>query len=70
MDLEVVLTCQGVREITDGTGIERNGGATPRADKMMAVNWRTGDIDRASGTIQNPGQHADRSQDLQGSIDR
>lgn len=48
VDLEVVLTGQGVGQVTDGTGAEWNGGATPRADEMMAVNRRSGHVDRAS----------------------
>ena len=70
MDLEVVLTGHRVSQVTDGTGVEWNGGATPRADEMMAVRWAAGDINRATRTIQNPGKHAERGEDFQGSIDR
>ena len=55
VDLEVVLTGQRVSQVADRTGVERNGRATACADEMMAVDRGAGDIDRASGTIENPG---------------
>ena len=48
VDLEIVLTGQRLSQVADGTGVERNSGATPRADEMMAVNRRAGHIDWAS----------------------
>ena len=70
VDLEVVLPRQRVGQITDRTGVERNSRATARTDEMMAVVRRAGHIDRASRTVQNPGKHAERGQDLQRAIDR
>jgi hypothetical protein len=70
VDLEVVFTRQGVSQIGDRTGVERNGSAAPGADEVMAVNRRAGHVDRSSRSIQNTGEHTERGKDLQRSIDR
>lgn len=70
MHLEVVLSRQYVGEFCDGARVERNGGAAPRADQVMAVDRGPGDIDGTSRTIENPRQHAERGQNLQRPIDR
>lgn len=70
MDLEVVFLGQSVGQVGDRTGVEGHGRATARADKMMAVDRRTGYVNRASRSVENPGKHPERGEDLQSAIDR
>ena len=70
MDLEVVFLGQCVGQVGDRTGVEGHGRATARADEMMAVDRRTGYVNRASRSVENPGEHPERGEDLQSAIDR
>src|SRR5262245_22993906 len=70
MDREIRIPGQVAHDIFEGTSRERDHGPAFRADQMMAMSGFADDIRWVAAGLEQSRQHIDRSQDLEGAVDR
>ena len=70
VDGELGVAAEVADQLVDRAGRKRHRGSAAGTDQVVTVAGRTDDVGRVPARLQNPRQHVDRSQDLEGPVDR